>query len=222
MASDTSGPRPSGAAAGYHHGDLPNSLRRSAAELLEERGVAGFSLREVARRAGVSHAAPAHHFRDARGLLTAVAIEAFQYLVAETEHASAGVEDPVEALVNLARAYVTVSVDHPGHCAIVFREDAVDAEDRSYHEWGQRAFGVLVAAVRRLADEQAPELDVELASALCWSAVQGLSTVYAPLCSMAQRRGRASPPVDDLAENFTRLLVSGLVGRSEGSGPSST
>ena len=48
----------------YHHGDLPDTLRRAAAELIAERGAAGFSLREVARRAGVSHAAPAHHYGD--------------------------------------------------------------------------------------------------------------------------------------------------------------
>ncbi|MGI8755136.1 MAG: TetR/AcrR family transcriptional regulator [Acidimicrobiales bacterium] len=217
MASDTPTRRP-GSAAGYHHGDLPNTLRNAASELIAERGVAGFSLREVARRAGVSHAAPAHHFGDAQGLLTAVAIEAFQYLTAESQAASAGVEDPVEALVQLGRAYVTVSVEHPGHCAIAFREDAVDAADPAYYEAGQRAFGVLVGAVRRLAEEQAPGLDVELASALCWSAVQGLATVYAPLQSMAQRQGRTAPPVADLADQFTRLLVSGLVGRGDRQG----
>ena len=208
MASDT--PTPSR----YHHGDLPNVLRRAAADLLAERGPAGFSLREVARRAGVSHAAPAHHFGDAEGLLTAVAIEGFQHLTAETTAAAAGVDDPVEALAHLARAYVTASLAHPGHCAIMFREDAVDADDPGYQEWGQRAYGVLLDAIARLAREQAPDLDVELAAALCWSTVQGLITVHAALVAMAEHHlHRPVPPIAELADELTRLLVDGLVGR---------
>ena len=54
----------------YHHGDLPAALRAAAVDLIQERGPAKFSLREVARRAGVSYAAPSHHFGDARGLLS--------------------------------------------------------------------------------------------------------------------------------------------------------
>lgn len=200
------------APARYHHGDLANALRRSAADLLAERGVAGFSLREVARRAGVSHAAPAHHYGDAQGLLTAVAIEAFQHLTHATEAAVAGVDDPVEALARLGRAYVAVSVEHPGHCAVVFH-DAVWVDDPTYQEWGQRAFGVLTSAIERLASEQAPDLDVDLAAALCWSAVQGLVTVHAPLRSMAGRTGKTVPPIGDVAEALIRLMVTGLVGR---------
>jgi AcrR family transcriptional regulator len=197
----------------YHHGDLPNSLRRAAADLLTERGVAGFSLREVSRRAGVSHAAPAHHFGDASGLLTAVAVEAFQHLTATTEAAVHGVEDPVEALARLGRAYVEVSRAYPGHCAVVFRNDVVDADDPSYQEWGTRAYGVLVGAVERLADERNPDLDVQLGAALCWSMVQGLLVVHGPLAGMADKGSHgvaAVPPIGDLAEALTRLVIHGL------------
>lgn len=196
----------------YHHGDLAQALRHSAAELLAERGVASFSLREVARRAGVSHAAPAHHFGDARGLLTAVAIEAVQHLAVQTQAAVDGVDDPVEALARLGRAYVMLSLEHPGHCAIAFREDAVDAEDPRYREWAERAFGVLHSTIADLARAQAPDLDVDLAAALCWSAVQGLTSIDQPLRAIAARRGQSVPPIGDLAEQFGRLLVSGLVG----------
>lgn len=197
----------------YHHGDLANALRQAAAQLLEERGVAGFSLREVARRAGVSHAAPAHHFGDAQGLLTAVAVEAFKHLAAETEAAVAGINDPVEALAQLGRAYVTVSVEHPGHCAIVFRTDALHPDDPEYQEWGRRAFRVLEDTVDRLARAQAPDLDTDLAAALCWSTVQGLITVHGPMRAIAARDGRAVPDIGELAEQLTRLLVTGLVGQ---------
>lgn len=202
-------------AATYHHGDLPNVLRRAAAEVLAERGVAGFSLREVARRAGVSHAAPAHHFGDAEGLLTSVAVEGFQHLTAETTAATDGVDDPVEALAQLARAYVTSSLGHPGHCGVMFRADAVDTTDPEYQAWGQQAYGVLLGAVERLARAQSPDLDVELAASLCWSMVQGLVTVHAPLARMAEDHGllRPVPSIADLADQLTRLLVAGLVGR---------
>ncbi|PRC49917.1 TetR family transcriptional regulator, partial [Mycobacterium sp. ITM-2017-0098] len=57
----------------YHHGDLKAVILAQAAALVAERGADGVSLRELARAAGVSHAAPAHHFTDRRGLFTALA-----------------------------------------------------------------------------------------------------------------------------------------------------
>jgi AcrR family transcriptional regulator len=195
---------------GYHHGDLPNGLRHAAADLLAERGVAGFSLREVARRAGVSHAAPAHHFGDAEGLLTSVAIEAFQHLAAETEAAASGIDDPVEALARLGRAYVSISVRYPGHCAIVFRKDAIDADDPEYVEWGQRAFEVLRSTIQRLADERNPDLDVLHAAFQCHAMVQGLVELHGTMVALGALRGVEVADVEDLAESFTRRLVAGF------------
>lgn len=197
----------------YHHGDLANVLVRTAADLLAERGAAGFSLREVTRRAGVSHTAPVHHFGDARGLLTAVAVEAFRHLTAETEAAIAGIDDPAEALARLGRAYVSVAVEHPGHCAVIFRDDVVDADDAEYEVWGQRAHGVLVGVVQRLADAANPDLDVDLAVALCWSTMQGLIELHGPMARLAEHSGATVPPIGDMAEGFSRLVVTGFTGR---------
>ena len=80
----------------YHHGDLPNALRRAAVEVIAERGLGAFSLREVARRSGVSHTAPAHHFGDVRGLLTSIAEEGFEALRAVTQAAADQHTDPAE------------------------------------------------------------------------------------------------------------------------------
>lgn len=206
-------PAPVARSAPYHHGDLPATLRSAAAELLAERGLAGFSLREVARRAGVSHAAPAHHFGDAEGLLTSVAIEAFQYLTAETEAAREGIDDPVEALVQVGRAYVAVSVAHPGHCTLIFREDAVCEDDPDLQEWGLRAYTVLVSSVEQVAKAKAPDLDVEIAAIACWSMVQGLVTLYGSLAAASgkDKSGEAIPPIDDLADSTLRLLIHGLI-----------
>lgn len=197
----------------YHHGDLPTALRATAADVLAERGVAGFSLREVARRAGVSHAAPAHHFGDAAGLLTAVAIEAFDHLEARTRAAIEGVDDPVDALASVGRAYVTVAVERPGHCAVVFRKDALDGDDPAYREAGERAFGVLLEVVQRLADELAPDLDVLVAANLCWSTMQGLVGLHDTMVELGRHRDIEVPVIQDLADAFTRQIVTGLLPR---------
>lgn len=199
----------------YHHGDLPNALRSVAADLLAEQGVAGFSLREVARRADVSHAAPAHHFGDASGLLTAVAIEGFHHLAVRTSEAIEGIEDPVEALVRLGCAYVAVAVDKPGHCAVLFRKDAVDGDDPDYQAAGDAAFAVLLGAVQRLADERAPDLDVMLASQLCWSSMQGLVGLHPTMVELGANHGLQVAPIGELAEAFTRQMVHGLVPGSD-------
>ena len=79
----------------YHHGDLRHALIEATESLLAEKGPEGFSLREVARRAGVSAAAPAHHFGDASGLLTAVATVGFDGLAAALREGEArGGRDP--------------------------------------------------------------------------------------------------------------------------------
>jgi len=72
----------------YHHGDLPTVLLQKTDELLAERGVDGFSLREVARRADVAAAAPSHHFGNATGLLTAAAVDSFRKMNAKFDAAS--------------------------------------------------------------------------------------------------------------------------------------
>lgn len=197
-------------AGAYHHGDLPNTLRATAAEVLAERGTAGFSLREVARRAGVSHAAPAHHFGDAQGLLTAVAVEAFEELTRASEAAIDGIDDPVDQLASLGRAYVEVSRSHPGHCAVVFAQDTVDCGAPTYQDGGRSAYGVLRGVVERLGATQNPDLDVDLASATCWAMVQGLLTIHAPLTRMVADGGDALPDIGDLADAMTRLMVAGL------------
>ncbi len=199
------------AAHAYHHGDLPNTLRSAAAEVLAERGTAGFSLREVARRAGVSHAAPAHHFGDAQGLLTAVAVEAFEELTRASEAAIEGVDDPVDQLARLGRAYVDVSRSHPGHCAVVFAQDAVDCDAPAYQDSGRCSYEVLRGVIARLGAARNPDLDVELAAATCWAMVQGLLTIHEPLTRMAdQGDGPEVPDIGDLADAMSRLMVAGL------------
>ena len=106
----------------YHHGDLANSLVAATVSLLESRGLARLSLREVAREAGVSHAAPAHHFGDKAGLLTAVAVDGYR-LLAQALLASQTAEgrSPDQRLLDAGYAYIQFALSHTAHFEVMFR-----------------------------------------------------------------------------------------------------
>lgn len=111
----------------YHHGDLKNALLDAADALLQEKGLQGFTLRACARRAGVSHAAPAHHFRDVKGLLSAVAERGFERLVATLRmHLDAAGEDLDDQMFATTVAYAEFAAHFPEHFRIMFRSDLVD------------------------------------------------------------------------------------------------
>lgn len=117
----------------YHHGDLRAALIQAADEIIAEGGIEAFSLRSAAQRAGVSPAAPAHHFGSAKGLLTEVALLAFERAGRYIEEA--GHSDDVVADVRaLSLAFVTFAVDHPGHFRLMFRNDLIDRNDSRYPE----------------------------------------------------------------------------------------
>ena len=108
----------------YHHGDLKAVILRKAAALVAERGADAISLRELAREVGVSHAAPAHHFTDRRGLFTAVAAEGWRNLAQALDAARPD-------FINAALAYVRFALDHRGHYAVMFDRSLVNPDDPS-------------------------------------------------------------------------------------------
>ena len=133
----------------YHHGALRQALIDATDVLLAERGVAGFSLREVARRSGVSPAAPAHHFGDAQGLLEAVATLAFEGLTAALEAGNArGGSDPVARLREQGVEYVAFARRHPGRFGLMFRTGVARGPD--LERAGHAAFSTLENGVRDL------------------------------------------------------------------------
>ncbi len=117
----------------YHHGDLRAALIRAADDLITEGGIETFSLRAAAQRAGVSPAAPAHHFGSAKGLLTEVALLAYER-VAQYLAEVGGSADPVADIRALSLAFVTFALDHPGHFRLMFRNDLVNRDDPRYPE----------------------------------------------------------------------------------------
>lgn len=173
----------------YHHGALRAALLAGAEAVLAERGVDGFSLREVARRVGVSPTAPQRHFADARALLTAVAVAGhaqFADVLAAADAAAvrAAGDDPRARLRALAVAYVTFALDHPARFDVMWRGSRIDRADPAYVAAGRRAFGLLQAAVagvpaavvlddpaRRAAAAQPLAADPRVL--LCWTVVHG-------------------------------------------------
>jgi AcrR family transcriptional regulator len=197
----------------YHHGDLPNALRRAAVEVIDEQGLGRFSLREVARRAGVSHTAPAHHFGDVRGLLTSLAVEGFDHLYDATSAAAAtpvAAGDPAERLAAIGEAYVTLAIDHPAHCQVMFRTDIVDPDDVTLRDAGMRAYDVLRDTIGALVDAEDLDVDVDTASELCWATMQGLVELEPKLSLIDALHGVEPVPVRTRVRRLTVLLLDGL------------
>ncbi len=165
----------------YFPGDLHRALLDAAALAIEEMGPAGVSLREVARRVGVSHAAPAHHFGDKAGLFTALATEGFELLGDAVRSAVA--PDPHalrrESLIDAGVAYVHFATTHRGHFEIMWRGDLLRNDDPDYLLAGAAAFDVLVEAVRaHQATGWAPGQDLVDVTLSAWVMVHGVATLH--------------------------------------------
>ena len=154
----------------YHHGDLKAVILAEAAALVAERGADGISLRELARAAGVSHAAPAHHFTDRRGLFTALAAEGWRKLADALTGARPN-------FVDAALAYVRFALDHPGHYAVMFDSSLVDPDDPELVAAQNAAGAELAHGVSTLKDPRA-KTDPEGAALAAWSLVHGFSMLW--------------------------------------------
>lgn len=157
----------------YHHGNLRSAVMSAALEALAESGPTALSLRDLARRAGVSHAAPAHHFGDRTGLLTAVAVDGFTMLADELRKT----REATGSLVELGVAYVRFATAHRAHFEVMFRPELLDGEDAALLEAGERAS-------RELLDGVASQRGGGLVSAepfagvAAWSIVHGFATLW--------------------------------------------
>ena len=153
----------------YHHGDLKEALLTAAESVLDDSGLHGFTLRECARRAGVSHAAPKHHFGDVRGLLTEVAARGFQQLTRRLKTKLRAAGDDLDAqFVATAEAYVGFAEAHPEHFRIMFRSDLVDMQSPSLMSAALATFTEMTNVIRRQRGE--PEIGAESLDACMTSA----------------------------------------------------
>ncbi|WP_438303686.1 TetR/AcrR family transcriptional regulator [Streptomyces sp. HUAS TT11] len=152
----------------YHHGDLRRAILSAALEVIGIDGPSALSLRDLARRAGVSHAAPAHHFKDRTGLLTAIAAEGYALLAAALGDA--------DGLRDAGVRYVRFATEHPAHFQVMFTPELLRGND------------VELTAARALAGERLRTAvadsesagradDARLAGVAAWSLAHGFATL---------------------------------------------
>lgn len=167
----------------YHHGDLRRALVQAARKVLEAEGPAALSLRAVAREAGVSPAAPYHHFRDKNELLDAVAHDGWHLLNDMMCEAKAAVDDS-ERLLSIGVAYVAFARAHPALYRVMYdtaRNKEALPEQLSE---GDSAFGALRDTMLEMGADPKAGAELELATIAAWCGAHGL----AEMASFAQFR----------------------------------
>lgn len=185
---------------GYHHGNLKAALIEAADAILREKGVEGFSLREAARRAGVSIGAPAHHFGSATGLLTEVALLGYDSL-GEALKAVTPSEHPAMDLQALALAYVRFALTYPGRFRLMFRPDLVNRDDPRYAEASTRTLSGFAAAIARRPGASG---DVMGEVFVVWSSIHGMANLA--LDGKAKYLFGGLSPDEFAAERLPQLL----------------
>ena len=161
----------------YHHPNLREDLLRAAIRLIAEVGPTAFTLREVARRAGVSHNAPYRHFRDRDDLMAAVAAQGFRELTQAMVEAAAAQSDTLERLKRAGLGYVTFAIRRPEHFTVMF--DAPQTTKRKHPESveaAEQAFDTLLGLVKGCQDAgRLPSGDSHQMALLAWTMVHGIA-----------------------------------------------
>lgn len=193
----------------YHHGNLRSAIVESAVALIEEQGVGALTLREVARRAGVTHAAPYRHFADKSALLAAVSAEGFRALVARSAKETAGIADPRRRFQRSGVAYVMFAVEHPAHFRVMFGPDRAAAADPLRCAASGEAFGQLLDAI--VACQKAGVVrrgDAMSIAVVAWAFVHGLASL------LVDEQLPPMPDVDGFVERSVRAFAEGIAPRS--------
>jgi AcrR family transcriptional regulator len=191
----------------YHHGNLKRALLEASLGLIREIGPGAFTLREVARRAGVSHNAPYRHFRNKEELLAAVAAEGFDRLMESMVKAAKSGSGALDQLRLSGRGYVQFALSYPQHFAVMFdapRRPDLYPQTRAA---GQRAFGTLVRYIEGCqAEGFLPKGGARSLALLAWSMVHGV----AKLAISGQLPWRGTAQVLQFTDMATGALASGF------------
>ncbi|MCI3928069.1 TetR/AcrR family transcriptional regulator [Streptomyces sp. AN091965] len=181
----------------YHHGDLYRAVLTAALDVIAAEGPGALSLRDLARRAGVSHAAPAHHFKDRTGLLTAIAAEGYELLADALAEGS--------DLRERGACYVRFGIDHPAHFQVMFRPDLLRGDDATLLAARTRAGAELRAGIAEVPASGRGE-DARLAGIAAWSLAHGFTTL---LLSENLRDPVGERDPEDVFRTLAELLFSG-------------
>jgi AcrR family transcriptional regulator len=198
----------------YHHGDLRRALIDRALQMVTEEQDWTFSLRELARRTGVSHRAPYNHFSEKLDLLAAVAAVGFERLRDGMLRAMVGIDGSEALLVAICRTYVRLGLENPALYRLMFGPALSDtgSVDRPTiaRSAGDRARAVLEEVILRgarsgvFAVSPDDPQDLALAALSAWSAAHGLTML------VIDKIPRADLSVDDMIEKLLRMVVAGL------------
>ncbi len=196
----------------YHHGNLPAALVDAARRIIEADGVDALSLRAVARRAGVSHAAPYHHYPNKAAMVAAVAASGFDEMLSTIrgEQAKYPADDHLGRVVAVGTAYVTFARQSPAIFKLMFRPELTRPDDYPpLKEAEARTFGSLVEAIticqmRGLLPGANP-LPLSLAA---WSTVHGFATLW--IEDVLAETPLGAMPFEQLAPDLLRFIMLGL------------
>lgn len=200
----------------YHHGDLRAALLGAARSIVEEQGADTFTLREAARRAGVSHGAPAHHFGDKNGLLTALAVQVMLDRVEQVEAAKhAAGPDPLEQLKACGMAHINFLISHPNLEGLCWRDTLIDRADPALQEVLQRMTANLIETMSAVTGKTlVPDKEANPSTLLAISVVHGFAKLvneYVILKDVPEpeRHARALAKADEMLELISTVFHEG-------------
>lgn len=194
-----SGPGVPATPVGYHHGDLRNALVEAAVQILSEKGVSGLSLREVARRAGVSHAAPYHHFADKDALLSAICDRGYQLLQQEMQKAHELGAVALDGVQNAGIAYARFAVTYPALFRLMY---TLERPGEPSEAWTQATTSMNEGMLQGIqgATGASPD-EARMIQFTLWAAMHGLIMLWLD----GQLKG-IDRPLEDVAYDLTLLL----------------
>jgi AcrR family transcriptional regulator len=199
----------------YHHGKLKQALVDAAIALIAEVGTHGFTLREVARRAGVSHNAPYRHYRDKDELLAVVAMQGFVRLTAAMQRSASRGTDTLERLRFCGRGYVDFALRWPQHFFVMFDLPSSREKYPEYAAAGQEAFDTLLSFIVACQEARTlPNEDPKTLALTAWALVHGIAKL-----AISQHLPFSRTAARDFADKAAKILLSGMTargGRSSG------
>ena len=194
----------------YHHGDLRRALMEAGLEVLSERGIDGLSLREVARRAGVSQAAPYHHFPDKAALLSAIAEQGYTDLASALREGAGNVRgNALARFQGMGIAYVAFAVNRPAMFRLLFRPEMLASGSPDANPTSTAAFRVLEEGLQAAMDEGSVTGVKEDIALAAWCTAHGAATLFVdgPL-------GTEGRSAEEIASVVTAVLGLGFIPRS--------
>jgi AcrR family transcriptional regulator len=191
----------------YHHGSLREALISAGRTLLEQRGRHGFTLRECARRARVSHAAPAHHFPTVGDLLAEIAGQGFEELCAAMDAATAEAadrNDPRPHLIALGRGYVRFALANKAVFRLMFDSNFDLKQNKRLATAAKAAYQRLTDGVEKLGPRRSPSAK-QASVDLAWASVHGFAMLL-----LGGQLDRADPALNRRLDALLEGVLAGL------------